>query len=104
MKEIKLTKYQCEKCEVIYDNSKEAKSCENKPITQDRKVKKGDIVLITSGEGKGKKGKVENTFIYDKFWGHYAWKRYWHTVGLDVKVLNSYGNRQLTFDHYKTIK
>lgn len=95
--------WQCEKCGKEYNSVKEAKSCESKKITMDSGVKVGDIVLITTGESAGQKGKVEKVFIYDKYWGHYAYERYWHTVGLDVKCIESWGNRQLTFDDYKLI-
>lgn len=47
--------YKCEKCNVEYTTLKEVISCENKPITKDKGVKIGDIVLIIGGECKGKK-------------------------------------------------
>lgn len=103
MKEIQIIKYECEICGETYSKPEDALSCEGKPISGDKGVKIGDTVLVTGGEGAGQKGIVEKTWIFDKYWGHYAWERYWHTVGLTVKMIESYGNRQLTFDQYKTL-
>ncbi len=64
-------------------------------------MKVGDTVIITQGDGEGSKAIVESIHIYDKEWGHYAWDRYWHTVGLTAKVVDGWGHRSLTFDSYK---
>lgn len=98
------TFYVCEKCKEEYDTKTEAKSCERKSITQDKGVKVGDIVLITSGDGTGKRAKVTRRYIIDKYWGHHAWQRYWHTVAVNADIIGSYAGRMLLFDSYKLIK
>ncbi len=103
MKEIIVTTYQCEKCLTQYKNEKEALQCEAEPITQDKGVKVGDIVIITQGDGTGSKAKVTKTWIIDRDWGHYAWEKYWHTVAISADIIGSYGSRMLTFDSYKPI-
>jgi hypothetical protein len=70
-------------------------------VSQDKGVKVGDVVLVTKGDGAGSKATVESRFIFDMEWGHYAWERYWHTVGLTAKLNDSWGTRQLTFDSYE---
>ena len=106
MKEITKTEtiYQCEKCKADYSSKAEAKKCEAKAISQDKGVKVGDIVMITQGDGKGLKAKVESVYVIDKSWGHYAWERYWHTIALTAKIVDSWGSRLLTFDSYETLK
>jgi hypothetical protein len=100
MKAIPKTEYQCDVCKHVYSTEKEALKCESKPVTQDRGVKIGDRVRITSGDGTGLECEVSEIFIISKDWGHYAWERYWHTVGVSGKVIGSWGSRMLTFDSY----
>lgn len=104
MKTVTRKFYQCSICDEEYSTKKEALSCESKPVSKDRGVKVGDTVLITGGQSTGKQGKVTRKWIIDKYWGHYAWERYWHTVVLEVDVIDSWGSRMLTFDNYKVIK
>ncbi len=104
MKLKEITKYVCEICNAEHSTAKAAKECESREVTQDKGVKVGDIILITSGEGIGKKAKVTHRYIIDKNWGHYAWERYWHTVCINVDLLDDSGSGTLTFDSYKLIK
>lgn len=104
MKTIKLERYECEICKQSYDTIEAARECESKPVTQDKGVKVGDEVLITGGDGRGLRCKVESIGVHDKDWGHYAAKRYWHTVFLVGKVVDSWGHRQLSYDQYEPIK
>lgn len=104
MKLKEITKYICEICDAEYSTETEAKDCESRPVSQDKGVKVGDIVLITLGESIGKKAKVTHRYIIDKNWGHYAWERYWHTVCINVDLLDDSGSRTLAFDSYKLIK
>jgi hypothetical protein len=101
MKTTQVERYQCEICETWYESKQEAAKCESRPVSQDKGVKVGDIVLITQGDGAGETGKVKRIFVYSKDWGHYAWDRYWHTVALDADIINSWGTRQLSFDSYE---
>lgn len=103
VKEIKISKFKCEICGIVSPSKASAELCESRPISQDKGVKVGDIILITTGEGAGKKGKVEEVFIYDKDWGHVAWERYWHTVGVQAKIIDGFGSRQLKFDDYEVV-
>lgn len=103
MKAIPATKYQCETCKTEYASEGDALRCESRPIMHDRGVKIGDEVLITGGDGKGMRCKVESVFILSRDWGHYAWERYWHTVGVSGPVIGSYGHRMLPFDSYEPI-
>ena len=100
MKEKYVTYYVCEKCNKSYGTEDEAKDCESKEITQDKGAKIGDRVRVLTGEGGGEKGTIESISIQDKYWGHYAWERYWHTIGVNAK-LDSYGSRFLTYDAYE---
>jgi len=104
MKATQIKRYQCEICGHSYDTVKAAKKCESKPVTEDKGVKVGDVVLITEGECKGMKAKVESRHIVDMEWGHYSWERYWHTVGITAKVIGSWGYRQLAFDSYQPVR
>lgn len=104
MKEIPKIFYECEICNHEYSDEDSVKECEEKPISQYKGVKVGDIVKILTGDGAGKFGKVTSIFIYSKDWGHYLAARYHHTVGLTADVLDSWGSRQLTFDDYELIK
>jgi len=103
MKKITKVYYQCEICGQQYLTKEDALECESKPITKDKGVMVGDEVLITRGGGEGKRGKVTFIKIVTKDWGHHFWTRYWHTVALEVDVINSYGCRFLTFEDYKVI-
>lgn len=103
MIEKNITKYVCEICGAEYSSSNVAISCESKPISKDKGVNIGDKVLIIKGDGFGKKGLVKNVNVFSKEWGHYNWERYWHTIGLLVDVVGSFGSRLLTFDDYEAI-
>ena len=103
MKIIKDIKYECDICGEKYNTKKEALSCESKTVSKDKGVKIGDVVLITDGEGAGIKAKVTKKCINSKYWGHYAWERYWHTVSLEADVIDGYGMRFLTYDQYEKI-
>jgi len=100
MKTFQIQQYQCEICGYHYGTAEAAQTCESKPVSEDKGVKIGDVVLVTNGDGQGMKAQVESRFIINMEWGHYAWERYWHTVGITAKVLDSGGYRQLTFDNY----
>jgi len=104
MKTTQIKRYQCEICGHSYDTVKAAKRCESKPVTEDKGVKVGDVVLITEGEGRGMKAEVKSRQIVDMEWGHYAWERYWHTVSITAKLLDSWGDRLLTFDSYQPVR
>jgi len=103
MEEKQITRYQCEICYQLYDSKEDALECESKPISQDKGAKLGDEIVITKGDGAGQRGIVTSRFIYDKHWGPYAWKRYWHTIGLCADIIDSWGSRQLTFDDYELL-
>jgi hypothetical protein len=103
MKTIQIQKYQCEICGHSYGTAEAAKKCESKPVSADKGVKIGDVVLITKGDGQGMKAQVESRYIVGMEWGHYAWERYWHTVSITAKVLDSWGNRHLAFDSYEPV-
>lgn len=102
MKTVQVTYYTCELCGARYSNESEARKCESRPVTHDG-VKVGDRVRILTGEGVGDTGIITAVFVYDKNWGHYAWERYWHTVGITAKIDGHTGSRQLTFDAYKKL-
>ncbi len=95
------TEYVCEICGTHYGTAEAALLCESKPVSQDKGVKIGDVVLITSGDGTGKKAKVKARRVLSREYGHYQWERYWHTVSLEADVINSWGTRFLTFDSYE---
>ena len=101
VEEVKVTQYKCSICQKLYESEGTAKECEKAPVTQDKGIKINDIVLITHGQGEGKKARVTNVWVLDKYWGHYAWQRYWHTVALTAKVIGDWGSRFLTFDSYE---
>jgi hypothetical protein len=94
--------YVCARCDQEYETESEALGCESKPITRDKGVVVGDIVMITGGQGAGCKAKVTNVYVIDKYWGHYAWKRYWHTVAITADLIGQTGTRTLTCDDYVT--
>jgi len=104
MEKIQIIKFKCSICEELYNSETEAKECESKPVSWDKGAKIGDIVKIIKGDGAGSQGRVTARFIYDRSWGHYAWKRYWHTVGIKADIIGGWGTRQLTFDDYEVIK
>lgn len=101
MNTIQITRFKCEICGETYSTAQEALNCERKPVSEDKGVKPGDKVRILSGEGTGEIATVERVFVLDKDWGHYAAARYHHTVAVNAKLDNSWGNRQLTFDSYE---
>ena len=96
--------FKCGICDEEYETKQEAAGCESRLISQDKGVKVGDIVLITHGDGSRKKAKVTRLIILDKYWGHHAWTRYWHTVALSADIIGDWGSRLLTFDSYEVIK
>lgn len=102
MKPIQQTIYKCETCGHTYSTEKEAIDCESMPVSEDKGVKVGDKVMITAGDGKGEHATVKSTYVVDKYWGHYSWKRYWHTVAVAAD-LESGGSRLLTFDSYQCV-
>lgn len=97
-----ILKYNCTICHTMYDTDAQALKCEEQPLRFDRGVKVGDLVLVIGGDGAGLRGTVESIKIMDKDWGHYAWKRYWHTIALTVKMPD-WGHRLLTFDDYEVL-
>lgn len=96
--------YRCEICERLYDNEKNALDCEAVSAREGKGVKVGDIVMITGGEGAGKKATVTYTGIFDQFWGHCSAKRYHHTVYINADIIDGYGSRLLTFDDYRVLE
>lgn len=97
-----ITRYRCDVCSATYETEREARQCEAQPVTQDKGVKVGDTVLILTGDGKGSKGVVRSVAPITKDWGHYHWRRYWHTVGIVADIVGSWGSRFLTFDDYRS--
>lgn len=93
----------CKICAESYETKKEARECESKKVTQDKKVKRGDLVKITTGDGAGELVTVVGVGILSKYWGHYNWKRYWHTVYVTADLKNKF-SRILTFDSYEIPK
>ncbi len=102
MRLINTTSYGCEICGEEFKTEAEALECEKQPVTQSKGVKVGEIINIITGQGIGR-GEVTTVYIIQKSWGHYAWKRYWHTEAITAKCLNSYGERVLTFDDYNAL-
>ena len=101
---IQSTRYKCSTCGSMFHSEVEATQCESRSVTQDKGVQVGDQVRITAGDGDGKTATVSARFVIDKDWGHYQWKRYWHTVGLTAKIDEGPGTRMLTFDTYEPLK
>ena len=99
---VTITKYKCAICGAMYDTFTAAESCESRPVRQDKGVKIGDRVRVTAGDGVGRLGPVEAVIIFDKEWGHYAWERYWHTVGVTAALDEGF-HRLLTFDSYEKL-
>jgi hypothetical protein len=104
MRERIVKQFECSICGNVYGNADSAIGCEERGITHNRNVKEGDTVRILNGQDSGSLATVTKVFIYDKYWGHYAWERYWHTVGLVAKIKGGYASRQLTFDDYEVIE
>jgi len=96
------TTYTCEICDTEYCTEKEALDCEKQTITQNKGVKIGDEVMITYGDDTGYKATVTKISICDKYEGHYAWERYWHTPILTADVNG--GTRLLHWDWYEVVK
>jgi len=103
MKVITKQFYQCEVCNEQYNTSGEAIKCEKRPVTKDKGVKVGDRVKVTIGEGTGESALVTQINILSKDYGHYLWRKYWHTVALIVDFDNG-GTRNILFDTYETIE
>lgn len=106
-KVVTTTRYVCEKCDAEYKTEDLALACEVIPITQDKGVKVGDIVKVITGEISAdgcSYAKVEKTWVVDNEWGHYAYRRYWHTVALSATFIGKCGgSRTLSFDSYEVI-
>jgi len=101
MKTVSQEFYQCEKCNEQYTDKEQAEKCEARAITEDKGVKKGDVILITRGDGSGNTAVVTSTHVKSMTWGHYAAKRYWHTVGVVADLITDWGSRSLTYDDYE---
>ncbi len=95
-------KYQCSLCKYEYDDEAAALDCESRKVSHDQNVKNGDRVLITEGDGIGEEATVQSVYVIDKYWGHYAWERYWHTICITAN-LDTWGSRLLTYDSYKKV-
>lgn len=95
------TRYKCGLCGELWGTEADAATCESRPVSKDKGVNVGDFIRITTGEGQGP-ATVTQVYVIKKTWGHYAWKRYWHTIGL-VADCESGGTRPLTFDDYDVI-
>ena len=104
MQEFQITRYKCQTCGHVYDKKEVAAKCETRPVSHDKGVKVGDVVLIIAGDGDGKTATVDSVYVMDMEWGHYAWERYWHTVALTAKINDGPGSRMLTFDCYEPMK
>lgn len=94
--------YCCDICHAEYATPRDAFECEERPVTH-TVVGVGDRVSILHGEGAGSTATVKNTWPAQKEWGHYAWKRYWHTMLVDAELdpPDSGVHRILTFDDYR---
>ena len=90
--------YVCSICGASYSTAKEAKSCESRSISEDKGMKVGDQVLITSGAGLGRQATVMSIGICDK-----EWDRYWHTTYITVKLVDYPGSRILLYDQYNLV-
>ena len=101
MKTKELTRYICEICGGTYETAQAALLCETRPVSQDKGVKVGDIVLVTAGEGAGIKAKVTRVSVCSRLYSHYAWERYWHTVAVTADLVDHFGSRFLMFDNYE---
>jgi hypothetical protein len=105
MQPIRITRYQCELCKALYTSKDQAIECESKPVSHDKGVKVGDLVIVTAGEGAGATAKVTEVFVIDKDWGHYYREQYHHTVAIAAELTTyPYGSRYLPYDHYKPLE
>ena len=95
--------FKCKICGQTFSTEKDQLECESKPITYDN-ADIGDEVKILIGQCSGQYIKVEEKWVVTKDWGHYDWKRYWHTIAISGKVIDDWGSRQLTFDAYEPCK
>ncbi len=95
-----INKYQCEVCKRLYNTETEAGACESRGVAHDRGVRIGDLVLITRGDGAGKKLRVTSTGVHEPGWGP---ARFDHSVFLVGDVIDSWGSRQLTYDSYEVL-
>ena len=100
MDTVNVMKYRCSICRTMFDTAEEALQCEERPLSMDKGVKIGDKVNVTRGSGAGHTATVEDVYPIDRTWGHVLWNRYWHTVGITVKLDDLPGHRFLTFDDY----
>lgn len=96
----RVSTFKCKVCGESFGTNEEKLECERTPITHDD-AEIGDIVIIKQGDGIGAKALVKRKWVTEKSWGHYAWKRYWHTISLEADIVGSYGTRLLTFDSYE---
>lgn len=103
MEVLTIKRYRCQTCGTIYESEKTANDCESRPVLQDKGVTIGDLVRVTGGDGAGGEAIVKSRFIINRDYGHHAWQRYWHTVGLTAKLVSGLGHRQLTFDNYEPV-
>lgn len=102
MKTKSVTFYVCEICDGSYGTAEKALRCESRAVSGDKGAKVGDTVLITQGEGAGKRAKVSSVHIVDMEWGHYRWDQYRHTIILTADI-TGWGSRALTFDAYELV-
>lgn len=101
MKEVIITKYKCDACGYEYGTKEACLECEKVPISEDKGVKVGDIVLVTAGQGGGCQAKVESVHVISNDWGP---KYYHHTIAVNAKLIGGLpGNRYLCFTDYKVI-
>lgn len=103
MKTITKTEYRCDLCGAEYQTEDSARVCESRPVSEDKGVQVGDTVRVLTGDGAGQLATVKSRTVIDREWGHYAWERYWHTVGILADMKDSYGSRFLTFDSYEKV-
>lgn len=103
MKKVNRDFFQCEICKQEYETRKQAEECEERGVTNDSGVKVGDtVVVVGCGDGVGQKAKITSKIIADKYWGHYAWKKYWHTP-LYCGEFKDGCVRTLAFDEIKMV-
>ena len=95
-----IIEYECEVCGRAYRDKEDAATCEAKPVQNDKGVKVGDVVRITSGSGAGQFAKVTAITVQERGWGPAI---YDHSVALIADVIGSLGSRLLTFDSYEVV-
>jgi hypothetical protein len=107
MKKLTYGGYVCQICNMEYPAQEWALKCESKPVTKDKGVQVGDIVLITKGVGVGEPAKVIKRLIFSCRWQVGDWEQYWHTAGVHVILRSSSElvtfSRALTFDNYEIV-